>query len=153
MGAQCMYIETITLCNFSRSRSQVSASFAADELQFTTSHWYPDADFYELEKRYGLEYMEKIYFQLLIFDFSKLVNLAPKHIDLGPMSKFHTREFETLWDAIFNGEWAQWRYENDLPHYSGPTFLSEAGEGCPSDVFLEPVVSEVLNFVGGGQRG
>ncbi len=33
-----MYIETITLCDFIRSRSQVAASFAADELQFTISH-------------------------------------------------------------------------------------------------------------------
>ena len=150
-GIQDMEIETIVLCDFSRSRRQVTASFAADELQFTISHWYPDVNFYELEERYGFAYMEKIYFHLLIFDFSKLVSLCPKYIDLGPMSKFHTREFETLWDAIFKGSWAQWRYENNLPYYKGPVFLSNVGEGCPSDVLLEPIGPEVLNFVGGGK--
>ncbi len=146
-------VRTISIETFSRSPHQLAMSFRADDLVFTASHWYPEVNFYELERRFGRAFMEKVYFHVVIFDFSKLVNLRPELIDLGPFEPMHTRAFEALWRAIFRGSWAQWRYESGLPNYEGPRFVSAPRETAPRAIRIEPGGVQVLNFVGGGKDG
>src|SRR5687768_5481362 len=146
-----------------RSHHQLSLAFGLDDLRFTASYWYGDADLYALEEKYGRDLMERIYFHIAAFTANTLVSLRPDTFDPGPYSHFCTPEFWTLWKAIVRGIWAQWRYENDQPDYLGPAL---SGEGRPaqetqnsklktqnylSPVHIEPGDVPILAFCGGGK--
>ncbi len=141
----------ISITDFTRSKNQLALTYFADDIKFTASHWYPDIDFFELEEKYGYPFMEKIYFHITIFNFSQLINLRPETVDLGPFSKYHTADFEMLWNSIFRGEWSQWRYLNDLPDYKGPKFISSQTDSSIPPISIEANGVEVLNLVGGGK--
>lgn len=126
-------------------------SFGIDDLRFTTSYWYGDCDLLHLEKQHGLEFMERIYFHIMVFEANKLASLQPKSFDLGPFARFHTREFEELWRTVFRNVWAQWRYENDLPDYAGPELLSDPCDTGPEAIAIEYGPVDILSFCGGGK--
>ena len=136
---------------YTRSRHQFTMSFGIDDLRFSTSYWYEDVDLPMLEQRYGLEFMEKVYFHIIAFEANKLASLCPDTLDLGPFARFHTSPFETLWRTVFRRVWAQWRYENDLPDYDGPAFIGQPVSDSPSVVEIEYGPVEVLSFCGGGK--
>ena len=136
---------------YTRSSHQLTMSFGIDDLRFSTSYWYEDVDLFGLEQRYGSAFMEKVYFHIIAFEVNKLASLRPDTIDLGPLAHFHTPAFETLWRIVFRKAWAQWRYENDLPDYDGPEFVSTPAPTYPGavDILHGPV--EILSFCGGGK--
>jgi hypothetical protein len=141
----------ITLKTLSRSRHQLSLCFGIDDLDCNAAYWYGEVDLLELEQRYGQAFMEKLYFHILAFEAMKLVSLAPVRIDLGEFARFHTPAFEELWRQIVNKVWAQWRYENNLPHYLGPNFASQAVANPIAAVTVQPGPVELLSFCGGGK--
>ena len=83
-----------------RSKRHLSMTFGIDDLRFETAYWYNDLNFYALEERYGDEFMEKVYFHLLLFEANKLWSLKPATINLGPYARFHTSSFERFWQKI-----------------------------------------------------
>lgn len=146
---------TLWLGEHKRSRHQISLQFGIDDLRFTASYWYEDVDLYALEERYGPEYMENVYFHIAAFTANTLVSLRPDHLDLGPYARFYTPEFWSLWKAVVKGVWAQWRYENDQPHYLCPELLlpdissNEAPHLRAANV--QPGPFPVLSLCGGGK--
>lgn len=145
-------MQTIGIRTFHRSRHQLSFSFFADDLTFTTAYWYEGVDFLQLEERFGESALQDIYFHIAAFEMNKLGSLNPAFIDLGPFQNFHTPAFEKLWREIFIKVWAQWRYENDLPDYQGPVFLNPSYlEPRPSPIQNDIGSTEILAFCGGGK--
>ncbi|MEZ4734816.1 MAG: hypothetical protein R3E79_47595 [Caldilineaceae bacterium] len=138
------------LDSLTRSRHQLTMAFGLDDLRFQATYWYGDVDLLALERRYGQPFLQKIYFHIMAFEVMKLVSLAPATLDLGPFAHFHTPAFEQLWQQIVNQVWAQWRYENGLPHYRGPRFTT-ASTAAIAPVAIQPGAVEYLSFCGGGK--
>nr|VFJ86173.1 MAG: hypothetical protein BECKLFY1418B_GA0070995_100213 [Candidatus Kentron sp. LFY] len=142
---------TLWIAPYTRSENQLSISFGIDDLRFSTSYWYNDVSLIELEHRFGIEYMEKIYFHIIAFEANKLVSLKPDLFHLGVFEKYHTPEFEKLWLDIQRNVWGQWRYENNLPDYSGPRLSGRAAKRASNCVQVDENNREILLFCGGGK--
>lgn len=132
------------------SRNQVSLVFGVDDLRFSTSYWYTDVDFPELERRFGSDVIRSIVFHMAAFEANKLGSLRPQVFDAGPFKDLVTPAFVRLWSTIFRRVWAQWRYENELPDYFGPDIDATASHGVPP-VAHDVGETEVLAFCGGGK--
>ena len=103
-----------------RGRRHLVLRYGVDEFRFSTTYWYDDVDFVELEARYGDDAMRKVYFHVLAFEANKAGSLAPSEIDAGPYDDLVTDSFWNLWETLFHNVWGVWRLENDLPHYRLP---------------------------------
>ena len=136
-----------------RSRHQLVVRHGLDDLSFTTTYWYADADLPALEARYGREAMERIYFHITAFEANKLISLRPERLDLGPFTRFHSRAFTDLWRTVAHHVWGQWRYEHDDPDYWGPEPVSAPAASTAGPLELERVSEgpETLSFCGGGK--
>lgn len=135
------------------SRHQLVMRFAFEELRFTTVYWYPDVDLRQLELRYGHALMERVFVHIALFEINKIASLRPEGLDLGPYAHHHTEALEALWREVFQRVWAQWRFENDLPHEEPPVWL---GRPVGSGDHLVPCrrdreAQEMLLFCGGGK--
>ena len=64
--------------------------------------------------------MNKIFFHICAFEGNKFASLKLKEIDWGLFIPYITDAFKQVWYHILHKVWAQWRYENNLPHYKGP---------------------------------
>ncbi len=106
-------------------------AYAADigGRSFTSRFRFDSLDLEELEYRHGRELLRSLYFHAIAFDLVRLVSLKPDAVDFGPLAECVTTEFMELWQRIFDGVWAQWRYENGLPGWPGPELA--AGKGGP----------------------
>lgn len=142
---------TLWLGEITRSRHQLSLIYGLDDLRFETAVWYGDVDLLALEQTYGVECMERMYFHIHVLEASKLVSLRPQAMDLGPGARFHTAAFEAMWRTILHRVWAQWRYENDLPHERGPEILQPAVDGVAAPVERTHAAADLLLLCGGGK--
>ncbi|KAK1857476.1 hypothetical protein I4F81_000093 [Pyropia yezoensis] len=115
------------------SRHQLAISLRVHTLSFRTSLWYADVDFDALAAAHGEGAVEALVFHIAAIEAAKLASLKPAHFDLGPYRHRHTVAFEAMWRAVFDGVWAQWRYEHNLPGYPGPAFTSN-----PVDAGVQP---------------
>lgn len=142
----------LLLKEYQRSRTQLFFVFEINGLRFTASYWYSAVDFFDLEARYGDTFMENIYFHIAAFEINKICSLKVHQIDFGPFKKFQTDAFELLWKRIFQGVWAQWRFENDVPFCPPPELITcESNSIAEKPVTLNKPVDEVLSFCGGGK--
>lgn len=141
----------LKLEGISRARNSLHFTFAISDLRFATTYWYDSVDFSELEARFGVDPLRRLYFHIAAFEINKLASLKPDVIDFGPYAVHQTAAFEQLWRIIFRNVWAQWRYENDLPCYEGPALRESAASppSAPCAGAAGPV--EILNFCGGGK--
>jgi len=122
-----------------------------DDLAFSTSYWYDDVDFIELEARFGSEWMHRVYFHILAFEANKAASLAPEVIDLGPYADLVTDSFWELWETFFRHVWAVWRYENDLPDYRLPRPAGGPALEARPVARARDGKSELLVLCGGGK--
>lgn len=113
------------------SAHQLTMRFSLDALSFSTVYWYPDIDLLALDARYGRDVMERIHVHSALFEINKLVSYRPHVLDLGTYARHHTAELEALWSTVIHKVWAQWRYENNLPHEAPPRWLSSAQSAPP----------------------
>jgi len=140
--------------SFNRGAKQLQFVFSYEDFKFSTTYWYDaSVNFYELEKKFGEEFMNRVYFHIVAFESNKIASLHPNFISWGPFERFHTQKFEELWREVFKNVWAQWRFENDKPYYYGPKFTSSpiAESSSTERVTLEPSEIEILNFSSGGK--
>ena len=134
-----------------RGRRHLVLRYGVEDLVFSTTYWYDDVDFLELEARHGSEWMRRVYFHILAFEANKAASLAPTVIDFGPYADLSSDSFWCLWETFFRHVWGVWRYENDLPDYR----LPRPARG--STVDARPVVevgdggSKLLVLCGGGK--
>ena len=141
----------MSLSSWSRGRHQLAFSYSFEDLFFSTTFWYEGADFYELEERYGVEFMQRLYFHIAAFDINKVASLRPSRLSWGPFADFATPEFASLWRDIFKNVWAQWRYQNDDPEYFGPSFDVSPSSAGAAPVETEQGDVDILAFCGGGK--
>src|SRR3954453_13644278 len=103
-----------------RGRRHLVLRYGVGNLHFSTTCWYDDVDFLELEARHGGDVMRKVYFHLLAFEANKAGSLAPTEIAVGPYDDLVNDTFWALWETLFHNVWGVWRLENDLPGYRLP---------------------------------
>lgn len=143
----------LSLSHIHRARRQLSLGYRVDDLTFNTTFWYGDVDLLALEDRFGAEAMQRIYLHIALFDLNKLVSLAPDVIDLGDYARFVTPALADVWHAVTHEVFAQWRYENDRPHYETPRLPVGAASAPPPIAIGPPKAGapELLSFCGGGK--
>lgn len=126
-------------------------SFAADGLRFHKSYRYSGVDFDDLRASYGSDFVERLCFHVMALEAIPLISLQPEELDLGLFARFHTFRFEQLWRTVFLKAGAQWRYENNLPEYRGPRFVSSPAPDSFAPVVAPRGAVETLCFCGGGK--
>ena len=132
-----------------RSRHQLVFNYRVDDVAFSTVYWYDTVNFFELESRFGRDFMRRVYFHLLAFEANKAASLQPALLDLGPYREYGTRQFFDLWGTIFKNVWGVWRHNNDITDYFGPEPDQPAQ---PSGKPVELAESgRLLSLCGGGK--
>jgi len=141
----------LSLASITWSERELVMRFSLDELSFSTVYWYPDTNLLDLERRFGRDFVERLFVHAALFEVNKIASLRPRTLDLGPYAHHHTEALERLWSTVFHNVWAQWRYENDLPDEKPPRFASEPRKGGGEPVRRDRDSGEVLLFCGGGK--
>ncbi|MCP4360046.1 MAG: hypothetical protein GY796_18735 [Chloroflexi bacterium] len=136
-----------------RSRHQLVLNYRIDQLIFSTVYWYDTVNFYELETRFGEDFMRRVYFHLLAFEANKAASLKPAILDLGPYQDLYSPAFHDLWYTIFHNVWAVWRHDNDITDYAGPQVPQDQrrqqnDSATPVQLKTE---EKLLNLCGGGK--
>lgn len=129
---------------------QLFLRFSYDSAKFATTLWYDSVDLRALAARFTPCFLERIFFHVAAFEISKLASLGAAAIDFGDYVRYQTTEFEDCWRQVFQGVWAQWRYENDRPDYR-PQLLAPSNAAEPAAAELEPGEIDVLDLCGGGK--
>jgi hypothetical protein len=142
----------LSLDRLVRTRHRISMLFNLGSQQFAKTYHYPDVDLISLEQIHGVEFMDRLCFHMAAFEAMPLASVQPEAFDLGAFSRFLTPSFEELWRIVFQKAGAQWRFENHLPHYRGPSFEGRRANRSGG----EPVSSrrgsvDALCFSGGGK--
>jgi hypothetical protein len=119
---------------------------------FTTSIWYSDVDLDALEGRIGRDAMERLAFHVAAFEINKLASLAPTQLSFGAYARFVTPAFVALWKQVLVKVWGQWRWEHDLPAWTGPELVDvpRVRSFDPSELPARDA-ADVLLFFGGGK--
>lgn len=146
-----MRFQQLTLQPLTWSAHQVVMRFLLDDLEFTTSYWYPDIHLLALERRFGRPFLERLLVHAALFECNKLASLRVERLSLGVYAHHHTQALEQLWTTIFDKVWAQWRYENQLPFEKAPRFASTPVDEVPLPMVRDLHADEVLLFCGGGK--
>lgn len=144
-------MKILKLNHINRSKNQLSYQYSLDGIHFSTSFWYSDINFFELEEKYGEQFLQNLYFHIGLFDINKVCSLRPDFLDISEFSEFNTAAIQNLWYKIFKGVWGQWRYENNDPDYLGPRMpqASTSSTANPQTIISEQ--NSVLAFCGGGK--
>ena len=144
---------TITLQSITRARHQLSITYTFNDYNFEVALWYDTVDLLELEKRFGQDQLQRIYFHIAAFEFNKLVSLKPDKVDFGTYQDYCTPAFWALWDRIQYKVWSQWRYEHDWPDYKGPELAHAFTDNHQLSSINNQLDSKVrvLSFCGGGK--
>ena len=140
----------LTLQSIQAAGSQLSLRFKYEKHHFSLSYWY-DFDLESLDEIYGKDFMEKVYTHCAAFSIFHLCSLKPDVLDWGVYSRWHTAEFERVWNSTWWGLSGQWRYENDLPSVKPPVFLSKPSPPTHPTA-IKPLTPPItLAFFGGGK--
>lgn len=113
----------LRLESYARAAHQLSFVFSLDGARYHGAHWYDSVDLLALEQRFGAEHLERLYAHVAAFEVNKLASLRPDALDLGPLARWWTPALADVWSRVFTHVWAQWRYENALPHLAPPPFV------------------------------
>ncbi len=134
-----------------RGRRHVALRYGVDDFGFSTTYWYDDVDFFELEARYGDDAMRRVYFHLLAFEANKAASLAPATIDAGPYADLVSETFWDVWETLFHNVWGVWRWENDLADYRLPRPAGPAAADGAAAMAVDVGDPELLMLCGGGK--
>ncbi len=141
----------LKLTEWSRTSHELALEFDVGDVRLSKIYRYPDLDLIDLEKRYGRDLMERLYFHIAAFEAMPLASIKPDTISLGLLAHFQTQAFQSVWRTVFLNVSAQWRYENNLTEYRGPVFEDRPTPSRARSTRLENGPIPVLNFTGGGK--
>ena len=145
---------TLHLDNVAWSRHQIAIRWGVDDLSFATDIWYADLDLTTVRARVGDSYADYLGLVIALYEINKGLSLAPAELEVcESLQPYLTQETYDIWHAISRRIWGQWRYEHDLPNYTGPVLSSPVGDRHVEPVSLHPDVQErrALWFCGGGK--
>jgi hypothetical protein len=134
-----------------RGQRHLVLRYGVGDLRFSTTYWYDDVDFVELEARHGGDAMRTVYFHLLAFEANKAGSLAPTEIDVGPYDDLVSDSFWALWETLFRNVWAVWRWENDLPGYRLPRPATPHVVDTSAAINVGEGQTKLLMLCGGGK--
>ena len=144
-------MRVLTLESVLAAGSQLSIRYTYGKHRFSLSYWY-DFDLESLDGIYGSDFVEKVFTHIAAFSIFPLCSLKPDVVDWGPYSRWHTPEFERVWNRAWSGLSGQWRYENDIPHTTAPGFVSKPSPSAINSIAIEPLTTTTtLAFFGGGK--
>lgn len=142
----------LKLIDYTRSKHNITLLYQFHEVTLTTTLWYSTVDFHKLEKEYGQEYMNKLYFHLLLFQGLKILSLKPTHLDLGKFSGYWNPRLKKLWDISVEQCLGQWRYVSGNLDYKGAEVIGEKISSVPiSPIAISPGEVSLLVCNGGGK--
>ncbi|MGB6169522.1 MAG: hypothetical protein WBF52_18205 [Geitlerinemataceae cyanobacterium] len=142
----------LKLVDCTRSKHNLTLLYQYNEITFTTTLWYSTVDFHQLESEYDREYMEKIYFHILLFHGLKILSLKPTHLDLGKYSKYWKNNLQKLWNISVEQCLGQWRYETGNLDYQGAEIIHQDVTPLTiGAVTLVPEKTPLLLCNGGGK--
>lgn len=133
--------------------SQLFLLYSADGLLFSNTLWYEGLDLPALERRIGSAAWRNVCFHIAAFELNKLCSLKARRVEWGDYADLATPAFCELWSTVFHHVWAQWRFENDLPHHPPPAVEPAAGApaSAPEPVSRQLEQERYLCFCGGGK--
>jgi UDP-N-acetyl-alpha-D-muramoyl-L-alanyl-L-glutamate epimerase len=134
-----------------RGQHHLVLRYGVGDLRFSTTYWYDDVDFVDLEARHGADAMRIVYFHLLAFEANKAASLAPTEIDAGPYDDLVSDSFWGLWETLFRNVWAVWRFENDLPDYRLPRPPAPHVVDTRAAIDVDEGQTRLLMLCGGGK--
>jgi hypothetical protein len=117
----------LRLVEIQRARECFAITCAVDDLRFHATVWYEDLDLHALARTYGEDLVDRLALHVALFQLNTLCSLRPDTIELGRWGRFATPRLVALWQTVFSRVWAQWRWEHDLPAYTGPRFVDATG--------------------------
>ena len=142
----------LKLVDCTRSKHNITLLYKFHEVTFTTTLWYSTVDFHQLEAEYGQEYMNKLYFHLLLFHGLKILSLKPTHLDLGKFSGYWNPQLEKLWDISVEQCLGQWRYVSGNLDYQGAQIIDANFSSLQTPpVEISPGEISLLVCNGGGK--
>jgi hypothetical protein len=143
--------DLLTLTRLERRRDALEITFTLDGRPFCKRYRWADTDLAGLERRFGRELLERIYFHLAAFEAIPFAGLRPRRLDFGPWARFATVDLERLWRRVLRGVGAQWRWQNDRAGDAGPEWVGERAAGRDGPGAVEPGRVTSLCFNGGGK--
>ena len=143
--------QVLELTRLQRTRGELSIVYAFDGLTLHKVYSYQDVDLIDLESRFGGEFMQRVYFHIAAMEAIPLASLRPKLISFGPLARFVTERFESLWRDVLVNCGGQWRFENKLPVFHGPRFDDPPDRVDHQHITLPTGEIESLSFNGGGK--
>ncbi|NEP01588.1 MAG: hypothetical protein F6K58_23610 [Symploca sp. SIO2E9] len=142
----------LKLVDYTRSKHNITLLYQFHEVTFTTTLWYSTVDFHQLEEEYSQEYMNKLYFHLLLFHGLKILSLKPTHLDLGKFSEYWNPQLKKLWDRSVEQCLGQWKYVSGNLDYQGAEIIGENISSVPIDpIAISPGEVSLLVCNGGGK--
>lgn len=142
----------LKLVDYTRSKHNITLLYQFHEVTLTTTLWYSTVDFHQLEDEYGQEYMNKLYFHLLLFHGLKILSLKPTHLDLGKFSQYWNPQLKKLWDISVEKCLGEWRYLSGNLDYQGAEIIGEDISSVQVDtVVISPGEVSLLVCNGGGK--
>ena len=124
----------LRLEDISVAENQLYILASVDGLKFGMTFWY-SFDLTQLGTVYGEEYMERVYFHIGAVHLMKLVGLRPATVVIdGKFAKHDTKVFRRFWSDLLVDNFGQWRYENNLPNFDGPSFTTNPVDEIPIPV-------------------
>lgn len=112
----------LRLLELRRGRDHVGVTCGFGELRFHFTVYYEDLDLDALAREHGAELVERLAFHVAMFQLNAVASLRPDVIELGPWARFATPRFVALWRTVLTRVFAQWRFEHELPDWTGPAF-------------------------------
>jgi hypothetical protein len=143
--------DLLTLARLERHRDRLEIDFTVDGRQFRKRYRWQGVDLSDLERRYGRELLERIYFHIAAFEAIPMASLRVRQLDFGPWTRFATVELEQLWRQVLRGVGAQWRWQNSLADDFGPEWLGDREPTAAAPGAVEPGEVTGLCFNGGGK--
>lgn len=140
-------VRTLRLVEVRVARDHIAARCAIDDAEFHFTIWYDEVDLRAADP----VVMERLAVHVALFQINTVASLRPDAIELGRYAYHATPRLVELWTTVFRHVWAQWRWEHDLPDYTGPRFVDASGTAPPSPIHTPAGPVELLAFCGGGK--
>jgi len=125
-------LESITWSGY-----QLYIDLSFNGVKFPIALWY-GFKLDSLHQHYGDDLMKRVYFLIASMQLIKMSSLKPDVICINSdLEKYYTVEFKSKWKKLFDNGLDQWKFENNLPNWEGPSFTAEPQKSTPTPVKLK----------------